>query len=116
MFVCLFLLLLLQLTLTKDFLVGFLLTSRRLSLCEVSETLTKWKSESMTYLPTYGLTREGGARNTCVSKIEEKIARTFQSYQTKMTLFDQCALCLMFMGPFTYDVSRRRGGKGGTFQ
>ena len=67
------------------------------TLCEVSETLTKWKSESMTYLPTYGLTREGGARNTCVSKIEEKIVRNSQSYQTKMTLFDQCALCIMFI-------------------
>ena len=31
------------------------------------ETLTEWKSESITYLPTYGLTGVG-ARDACATK------------------------------------------------
>ena len=37
------------------------------TLCEVSETLTEWKSESMTNQRTDGLTKVG-AKDTCVSK------------------------------------------------
>ena len=37
------------------------------TLCEVSEMLTEWKSESSTYRPTDGRTGVG-ARDTCVSK------------------------------------------------
>ena len=40
------------------------------SLCEGLETLTEWKSESITGLPTYGRTGVG-ARNACASKQRE---------------------------------------------
>ena len=46
-------------------------------LCDGSETMTEWKSESMTFLPTYlrtdGLTGVG-ARDACASKIKSTIS------------------------------------------
>ena len=39
------------------------------TLCEVSETLTEWKSENVTYGRAYTVRRTGiGARDACASK------------------------------------------------
>ena len=51
-----------------------------LTLCEVSETLTEWKSQSITYQRTYGLTGIG-ARETCMSKTNTYFNRVETRYK-----------------------------------
>ena len=67
------------------------------TLCEVSEMLTKWKSESITYRPTDRRTGVG-ARDTCVSK---NWLRGIFSQSTRKGLLTAVYLCTQCINSHT---------------